>query len=67
MGRCDPNWIIIFFVMHLDAFGEEKVEASTHGTIFTGRTQFAETGSKTFSEHFEASNDVFGHKNFLLI
>jgi len=26
MGRCDLDWIIIFFVIHLDEFGVEKEE-----------------------------------------
>jgi len=60
MGRCDPNWIIILFFIHIDAFEVEEVERSAHRTIFTNGTQFGETGSKTFSEHFEASEDLFG-------
>ena len=52
------NWIIMFFVIHLDAFGVEKVDESSHGTIFTSGTQFGETGSETFQVHFEASNNL---------
>jgi len=59
MGRCDPNWIIILFFIHLDAFGVEKVEESAHGTIFTDGTQFGKTRFETFQENFDASNDVF--------
>jgi len=55
----DPNWIIIFFVIHLNAFGVEKAEESTNETVFTGGTQFGETGSETFWERFESSNDIF--------
>jgi len=66
MGRCDPNWIIILFVIHLDAFRVEKVEELAHGTVFTGGTQFGEMGSETFGERFEASYDVFGGKTLLL-
>ena len=69
MGRCDPNSIIILFFIHIDAFEVEKVERSAHQTIFTNGTQFGETGYKTFSEHFEASKDIFffgGGKNLPL-
>ena len=59
MGRCDPDWIIILFAIHLDAFGMGKVEESAHETVFTGGTHFGKIGSETFREHFEASNDVF--------
>ena len=65
MGRCDPDWIIILFVIHLDASRVEKVEESTHGIVFTSETEFGEKGSETFLEHFEASNDVFWGKNFV--
>jgi len=37
----------------------EKEEESAHGTIFTSGTQFGETRSQTFWEHFEASDDAF--------
>jgi len=37
MRRCDPNWIIIFLLIHLNAFGVEKVEELAHRTVFTGR------------------------------
>jgi len=40
MGKCDPNWIIILFLIHLNAFGVEKVEESTQGIVFTGETNF---------------------------
>ena len=33
MGRCDLDWIIILFFIHINAFRVEKVEESTHGTI----------------------------------
>lgn len=59
IGRCDPDWIIILFFIHLDAFREEKVEESSHGTIFTGGTQFGKIGSETFWERFQESNHVF--------
>ena len=55
-------WIgsLYFFSIHLNAFGVEKVEGSTHTNIFfTSRNQFGETQSETFQEGFEASNDVF--------
>ena len=55
----DLNWIIILFFIHIDAFGVEKVEESTHRTVFTGGTQYDETRFVTFQEHFEASNNVF--------
>ena len=58
MGRCDLNWIIILFSIHLDVFGVEKREESTHETFFTEKTQFGETKSKTLWECFEASNDI---------
>ena len=64
MGRCDLNWIIIFSVIHLNAFGVEKVEESSHGTVFTSETQFGEMGSEAFQERFETSNDVFSRKKF---
>ena len=44
MGRCDPHWIIILFVIHLDAFTVEKVEELGFKTIFIGMTQFGKTG-----------------------
>ena len=59
MGRCDLNWIIIFFVIHLDTFGVEKGEESSHRTVFTRGTQFGKMRSETFWECFEASNNVF--------
>ena len=62
MGRCDPNWIIMLFVIHLDAFGVEKLEDSTHETIFTSRTQFGKTHSETFYKSFEVLNNFFGGK-----
>ena len=34
MERCDLDWIIIFLVTYLDAFLEENLEESTHGTVF---------------------------------
>ena len=43
MGRCDMDWIIFFFI-HLDAFGVEKVEELAHGTVFTDGTQFGKNG-----------------------
>ena len=54
MGRCDLDWIIVLFFIHLDAFRVKKVEESTHETIFTDMTQFAETRSETFQDRFEA-------------
>ena len=48
MERCDPNWIIILFVIHLDAFVVEKLEESSHEVFFIGMTQFSETTSQTF-------------------
>ena len=48
MGKHDLTRIIILFVIHLNAFGVEKVEESTHGTIFIDMTQFGEMGSETF-------------------
>jgi len=53
------NWIIIYLVIYLDAFGVEKVEELAHEIVFTGRTQFHKSESEIFWEHFEASNDVF--------
>ena len=66
MGRCHSNWIIILFFIHLNGFGVEKVEESTHRTIFTSGTQFRKTRFETFQECFEASNDVFWGKNLSL-
>ena len=45
MGRCDPNWITILFVIHLNALRVEKVEESPHMTVFSGETQFYEMRS----------------------
>lgn len=59
MGRCDPNWIIILLVIYLDAFGVENVDESSQGIVFTGGTHFGKMRSKTFQQHFEASNEVF--------
>jgi len=55
----DPNWIIILFFIHLNAFFMEKVEESAHVTILNGGTHFGEIGSKNFRGHFEASKDIF--------
>jgi len=66
MGRCDLNWVIILFFIYLDALGLEKVEESTHRTVFSGGTQFGEVGFETFWEHFEASNEFFRGKSFPL-
>ena len=54
MGRFYPNWIILFIFIHLNAFGVEKVEESSHETMFTGRTQFGKTRFETFQVCFEA-------------
>ena len=51
--------IIILFDIHVDAFRMEKVEESTQTTIFIDETQFGKLRSETFSENFEASNDIF--------
>ena len=64
MGRCDQDWIIILFIIHLDAFRMENVKESSHRNLFTGGTQFGKLGSEIFRERFEASNDVFLRKNF---
>ena len=53
------DWIIIFFVIHLDAFKVEKMEGSIHWTVFTSGTQFGKVGSENFRECFKASNEVF--------
>ena len=55
----DLNWIIILFFIHIDRFREEKVEESTHDTVFIDMTQFGKMGSAMFRERFEASNNVF--------
>ena len=62
----DPNWIIILFVIHIDAFRVKKLEESTHGTVFTDESQFGETRSETFPKCFEASNEIFGGKTLKL-
>ena len=45
--------------MHLNAFKVEKMEESSHRTIFTGDTHFGNLRSETSRQYFEASNDVF--------
>jgi len=44
----DLDWIIILFVIHLDAFKVEKVEESTHMAIFTSWTILASWVLKPF-------------------
>lgn len=53
------DYIIIFVSIHIDPFGVKKVEESTHESIFNCGTQFEKTGSETFWDHFEASNEIF--------
>lgn len=59
MGRCDLDWVIISFFIHLDAFRVEKVKELTHEIAFICKTKFGKIRSKTFLEHFEASNNIF--------
>ena len=61
-------WIgsLYFFFIHQDDFRVEKVEELVHRTIFTDDTKFGKLGSKTFQEHFEASNDIFWGKTLFL-
>lgn len=42
----DTNWIIIFFFIHIDAFGLEKVEESSHEKFFTGGRSLAKQASE---------------------
>jgi len=44
----------------------EKLEESTHGTIFTGGTQFGKTGSKTFWSILRHQAKFFGGKTLSL-
>ena len=57
VGEPNPDWIIIFFFIHIDAFREEN-EESTLWAIFIDGILFEKLGSETFQKHFEASNDV---------
>jgi len=54
-GVDDLYWFIILFFIHIDAFRVEKLEESTHKTIFTDGIQFDKVGFETFGEHFEES------------
>lgn len=56
------DWIIILFVIHLDAFKVAKIEKLAYISSFNGRTQFEDLGSETFQSQFQALNDVFGGK-----
>jgi hypothetical protein len=53
------HWIIILFVIYLDAFKVEKNGGIILQGHFSGRPQFGKFGFKTFWSHFEALNDVF--------
>jgi len=44
----------------------EKLEESTHGTIFTGGTHFGKTGSKTFRSFLRHEAKFFGGKTLSL-
>lgn len=54
MERCDSDWIIILFFIHLNVFKMEKLKESTHGAIFTNETQFGKLRFETFREQFKA-------------
>lgn len=47
------------FFLHLNAFRMKKLEELTHETLFTRRTQFVKSRSKTLSNNFEALNEIF--------
>lgn len=47
------------FLIYSDSFIVEKVEESTHMTIFTDMTHFDKLGTETFQKNFEALNDIF--------
>lgn len=38
VGEPNPDWIIIFFFIHINAFRVEKEEESSHGTAFSSGT-----------------------------
>jgi len=64
MKTSQNGWLwskFILFVIH-----REKVEESTHRTIFTNGSKFGQLGSKTFWKQCEASNDIFGSKTLFL-
>ena len=62
----DLNWIIILFVIHLDAFGVEKVEESAHRTIFTSGTSLAKRDLKLSESVLRHQTTFFGGKTFIL-
>jgi hypothetical protein len=53
------DWIIILFVIYLDAFRVEKIGGISLQGHFSGKSQLGKLGSETFQSHFEALNDVF--------
>jgi hypothetical protein len=55
----DPTWIILLFVIHLDAFKVEKIGGINLHGHFSGRSEFGKLGFEAFLSHFEASNDIF--------
>jgi hypothetical protein len=56
----NPGWIIILFVIYLDAFKVEKIGGISLQGHFSDRSQFGKLGSISFQSHFEALNDAFG-------
>jgi len=48
MRSYDPYWIIILFVIDLNAFRVEKLEKSALRSSFSGGTLFRQLGSETF-------------------
>jgi len=52
-----PNWIIVLFFFHIDAFKVEKVEEKSHKT-----TKFGEFKCEIFRDHIKASNAAFWSK-----
>jgi len=54
----------LYFFIHLDAFGVEKVEESAHRTFLPAIPNLAKMEYETFRECFEASNDIFWGQKF---
>jgi len=64
MGRYDLEWIIILFLIYLDAFKEGKIQGINLQGNFSGRSEFGKLGFETFWSYFEASNNIFGVKTY---
>jgi hypothetical protein len=63
--QIDLDWIIILFVIYLDAFSEEKIGGISLQGHFSGESQFGKLVSKTFWAILRHQTTIFGVKTFL--